>query len=65
MRRLDAHRGNASRVTRRDRRRAHERRRAWRVTAFLAIGPVVWLLWPVKSLLYYIPKWYVELLLGM
>lgn len=29
------------------------------------MGPLLWLLWPVKSLFYYIPKWYVEILLGI
>jgi hypothetical protein len=33
--------------------------------ALIGAGPLVWLLWPVKSLLYYMPKWYVELLLGL
>jgi hypothetical protein len=28
-------------------------------------GPLIWLLWPVKSLFYHIPKWYVQLLLGI
>lgn len=53
------------RVTRASRRRARARRDAWILTALIAVGPLAWLLWPVKSLLYYFPKWYVELLLGM
>jgi hypothetical protein len=35
------------------------------VTALLLAGPLTWLLWPVKSLFYHIPKWYVQLLLGI
>ncbi len=52
-------------MTRQARRRAHARRKAWRVTALVVAGPLIWLLWPVKSLFYHIPKWYVELLLGL
>jgi hypothetical protein len=63
--RLDANRGATTRVTRRARRRARALRRTWVTTILLLAGPLVWLLWPVKSLFYHIPKWYVELLLGI
>lgn len=63
--RLDANRIAASRVARRARQRARARRDAWLVAVLLAVGPLAWLLWPVKSLFYHIPKWYVELLLGI
>jgi hypothetical protein len=33
--------------------------------ALLAVAPLAVLLWPVKSLLYYIPLWYIQLLLGI
>jgi hypothetical protein len=65
VRRLDADQSGASRVKRRARQRARARRDAWTLVALISAGPLVWLLWPVKSLLYYMPKWYVELLLGI
>lgn len=64
-RRLDADRGAATRLGRRARQRARARRDAWTVAALVAVGPLVWLLWPVKSLFYYIPKWYFEILFGL
>jgi hypothetical protein len=63
--RLDANRGAATRVGRRANERARALRRGWTVTALLLAGPLTWLLWPVKSLFYHIPKWYVQLLLGI
>jgi hypothetical protein len=33
--------------------------------ALIAAVPLAILLWPVKSLLYYIPLWYVQLALGL
>lgn len=64
-RRLDANRGIASGVTRATRRahqRARARRDAWLLVALIGVGPLVWLIWPVKSLLYYFPKWYAQML---
>lgn len=52
-------------MTRRARQRARGRRDAWTTTAVLLLGPLLYLLWPVKSLFYHIPKWYVQLLLGL
>lgn len=65
VRRLDADRSVATRVKRRARQRARARRNAWTIAGLVAVGPLVWLLWPVKSLFYYIPKWYLQLLLGL
>lgn len=65
VRRLDADRGVGTRVAQRARQRAQVRRNAWIVVAGFLVGPLLWLLWPVKSLFYYIPKWYVEILLGI
>lgn len=63
--RLDANRGAATRVVQRARQRARARRNAW-ITAAVVLGvPLLVLLWPVKSLFYHIPKWYVQLLLGI
>lgn len=53
-----------SRAVRRARQRARARRDAWTLAGLVAVGPLVMLLWPVKSLFYYVPKWYVELILG-
>lgn len=52
-------------MTRRASQRARARRDAWIVTTLVVAGPLAWLLWPVKSLFYHIPKWYLELLLGI
>lgn len=52
-------------MTRRAYERSRARRSAWLVVALVMAGPLIWLLWPVKSLFYHIPKWYVELLLGL
>lgn len=40
-------------------------RRAWIASAVMFGIPLLVLMWPVKSLLWYFPKWYVELLLGI
>jgi hypothetical protein len=58
-------RTDVSRATTRAHQRARARRSAWTLTALVATGPLVALLWPVKSLFYYVPKWYVELILGL
>jgi hypothetical protein len=50
-------------VTRRAQQRARARRDAWLLVAFILAGPLMWLIWPVKSLLYYFPKWYAQMLL--
>lgn len=63
--RLDADRGAATRLTRRAQQRASARRRAWITSALVLAGPLIWLIWPVKSLFYYLPKWYIEILLGI
>ena len=69
MRRLDANRGATTRVARNAFKRARARRNArryvWRPGTLVLVGLLIWLLWPVKSLLYYIPKWYIELALGL
>lgn len=65
QRRLDADRGATTRLARRARQRARARRDAWTIAALIAVGPLAVLLWPVKSLFYYIPKWYLEILLGI
>jgi hypothetical protein len=51
------------RLARQRSREAHRRRMI--LTALVVAGPLIWLLWPVKSLFYHIPKWYVQLLLGL
>lgn len=63
--RLDANRSGTSRVARRAHQRASATRRVWFTLGIAALGPLVWLVWPVKSLFYHIPKWYVQLLLGI
>lgn len=52
-------------MTRRARKRARARRNAWLTITLVGVGPLAWLLWPVKSLFYHIPKWYIELILGL
>lgn len=52
-------------MTRRARQRARARRDAWLLAGIVLVWPLVWLLWPVRSLFYYLPKWYVEILLGI
>ena len=55
----------STRVARRARQRARARRDAWKLTAVIGTVLLVWLIWPVKSLLGYGPKWYVEFFLGI
>lgn len=63
--RLDANRGAPTRLSRRALERRARRRNAWFVTVLVVAGPLTWLLWPVKSLFYHIPKWYIQLILGL
>lgn len=63
--RLDADRSAPTRVSRRARQRTRARRDAWLTAALVGVAPLIWLLWPVKSLFYHIPKWYVQLILGL
>jgi hypothetical protein len=52
-------------VTRRAYQRARARRKTYVSVALVSAGPLIWLLWPVKSLFYHIPKWYIQLILGL